>query len=75
MSDIVKLVYKGKPVPPGEQPDRWFNGVPARDIDATEFATFGIDAAVIANITGGDDPLYVVETRKPEKPDKAEKSG
>jgi len=39
------------------QPDRWFMGVPARDLDAAEVR--GLSDDDYRNITGGDSPLYV----------------
>ena len=47
------------------QPDRWFNGVPARDLDAAEVAALSDEE--YANITGGPTPLYVAPKPAPAK--------
>lgn len=42
------------------QPDRWFSGVPARDLSEREVK--GLSDEEYANITGGESPLYVAVT-------------
>jgi hypothetical protein len=37
-------------------PDRFFSGVPARDLDEEDIAR--LDDATLASITGGETPLY-----------------
>jgi hypothetical protein len=45
------------------QPDRWFSGIPARDLDEREVKQLSDED--YATITGGDSPLYVdAEPRK-----------
>lgn len=54
----------------GQSPERWYEGVPARDLDESDLA--GMDAARIKVLTGlqadGSDPLYVDDSPKAEKP-------
>lgn len=50
--------------------DRWYEGVPARDLDESDLAD--LDAATIKTLVGpqadGSDPLYVDDSPKAEKP-------
>lgn len=50
------------------QPDRWFSGIPARDLSPVEVT--GLSDEEYANATGGPDPLYVpaVEATKKAAP-------
>ena len=73
----IRLVYKGKTVPVAwdedgnvtrRGPDLSFPGIPARTIEANEFAVFDIDAKKIKEITGGSDPLYVAEYENENQP-------
>lgn len=52
------------------QPDRWYEGVPARDLDESDLAD--MDAARIKMLTGpqadGGKPLYVDDSPKADMP-------
>lgn len=48
------------------QPDRWFSGIPARNLDAAEVK--GLSDEEYANATGGADPLYVADESTPKTP-------
>lgn len=54
----------------GQHPDRWYEGVPARDLEESDLAD--VDAAQIKVLTGpqadGSDPLYVDDSPKADKP-------
>lgn len=56
MARAKTLKFTGKYDASG-QPDRWFTGIPARDLDVMEVK--GLSDEEYANITGGDSPLYV----------------
>lgn len=56
MARAKTLRFTGKRNAQGE-PDRWFVGVPARDLDAVEVKQLSDED--YTNITGGTSPLYV----------------
>ena len=58
-------------VGPDGRPERWFAAVPARGLDADDIARLG--PAVVAEITGGAEPLYVADDG--EEPEPAAKAG
>ena len=76
----VRLIYLGAMVetawdadgtPTRHEPERWFWGVPARDIDAAEFEMLGFDIDRIKELIAGDDPLYVAEYEEGQGADKS----
>lgn len=54
----------------GQSAERWYEGVPARDLEETDLAEF--DDATVKMLTGqqadGSDPLYVDDSPKASKP-------
>ena len=60
MSKPTRLHYTGRLIDRGDgikAPDRYFMGVPARNLDEADIAL--LDAATLKNIMGGEHPLYV----------------
>ena len=61
-----ELLFKGGHDAQG-RPLRWFAGVPARTLREADIAA--LDDATLANITGGDKPVYVDPDKKEEPPE------